>query len=195
MKKSLLVIAAVGALALSACSSDATSDSTPGSGNPNPQVTDHNPNPNDGSFCAMIASSEDMSNDLNDSMDTLNDIIDDQDNWDSPEAVAALHDQGQLMIQYADDVADVFDQAAKETGDPEVASAFTSLAEYFRVLFKGMGQAAADSNSVMDYLMNMGTYLDQDQLADMVDELDEAGPIVSQYILETCGDSGFDFSD
>ncbi|MBN2176254.1 MAG: membrane lipoprotein lipid attachment site-containing protein [Demequinaceae bacterium] len=191
MKKTLLALVAVGALALSACSSDDTPDSTPGEGNPTPQVTDDNTNPGNSSFCEMISDSEVMSQELNDATDALDDIIENQEDWDSPEAIAALHTQGQAMIDYADDVAAVYDQAAAQAGDPTVSEAFSTLAEYMRILFKGMGQAAVESDSIMDYFMNMGTYLDEEQLTAMTDDLSEAGPLISEYIYDTCGYSGF----
>ncbi|MCJ7826865.1 MAG: hypothetical protein MUP36_01290 [Demequinaceae bacterium] len=192
MKRTLTVIAALGALALSACSSDATPDASTGDGNPTPQVTTPDSNPGSSDFCQMIGNGEAMNDDLTTASDAITALIDDQENWDSPEAVADLHTQGQILIDYADDVTAIYNQAAKEAGDPEVAEAFSTFSEYLQLFFRGMGQAAVEADSVMDYIMNMGTYLNDDRLLTLTNDLSEVGPIISDYVYDTCGHSGFD---
>ncbi len=198
MRNTLFAIAALGALALTACSSDDGSDATPGNESPTPQATtpDANPGGAGSSFCDFINSSEAMSHDLDTTSDDLTAILDDQENWDSPEAVAALHTYGQAMIEDSNKMVAFYRQAAREANDPAVSQAFATLSNFTELMYKGMGQAAIEADSVMDYQMSWMMNLDQSELQNLSNDLSEAGPLISNYIFETCGYSVFeDISD
>lgn len=204
MRKHLLVFAAVSALALTACSSDDGSDASPGDngGDQSPQASISNPPPGDNgnppppggsAFCQMIADSTDLSDDLNEANDTLDDLLADQANWDSPETIEALHAQGQLMLEYADDIAAIYRHAASTADDPQVSDALTTMADYFETMFTAMGQAAVEADSMMEYFMGMGNYLNQAELTQLAEDLSEAGPIIADYVYTTCGMTDFDY--
>ncbi len=198
MKKTLLVLAAVGALALSACSSDESSDATPGGNgdDQNPQATPQdngNDGPPSGDICQMLADSEDLSDDINAANDVLDDLMEDQANWNSPETVAALHTQGQAMLEYGNDLVFMYDRAAAQAGDPEVSAAFETFSDFLELMYVGLGQAAVEADSMMDYFMNWTTYMSTDDMSQLMDDLDEAGPIISEYVYDTCGMSSFGF--
>jgi hypothetical protein len=202
MKKTLLAIAALGALALSACSSDETPGTSPGDENPTPQATspiapttpttliEIDPNWTNPLFCQAYFSGWDAEDDLNAASDELNSTVDeDPANWDSPEAVAALHAQGQVLLFYAEQVAGLYDQAANYTGDrPAVAEALATMSEYVRTFYVSMGQAAVDAESVMDYATSREALflIDPDEMSALGIAYIEAGPIVSDYVSENC---------
>jgi len=197
MKKTLLVLAAVGALALSACSSD-DSDATPGGNGDNqtPQATPQDngdDGPPSGNICDMLADSDELSDDINEANDALDDLMADQASWNSPETVAALHAQGEAMLEYGNDLVFMYNRAAAQAGDPEVSAAFETMADFLELMYVGLGQAAVEANSVMDYFMNWTTYMSTDDMSQLMDDLNTAGPIISDYVYDTCGYSDFGF--
>lgn len=203
MKKTMLVLAAVGVLALSACSSDEGSDTSPGgngasatpqaSDTVTPQPTDQGGDPGSSDICNLMASSTSPSLELNDAMDVLSGLLDDEENWDSPATLTALHTQGQVMVDKSAEVASILNQAAAEISDPEVSAAFAKMANYFETLVMGMGQAAVEANSMMDYLLGMSSFLDEDTMNQMMDDLESSAPVISDYIYDTCGYMDIDF--
>lgn len=192
MKKTLLIIAVLGTLALSACSSDDKTDATPGNDTPNPQVTDSTPGGtvaegSDADFCQALKNTDALGTEVNATSQAMTDIINDTANIDSPETLAALKTQGATMVEQADEVANLFNVAASKADNSEVAAGLNTMADFFLAYYQPMGQAAIDAESVMDYALNIGTTFNTEDMTVMMDEVTAAGQVVSDYATAVCG--------
>jgi lipopolysaccharide biosynthesis regulator YciM len=198
MKKTLLVLAAVGALALSACSSDDT-DATPGGNgdNANPQATDQPGddgfNPNASNICELFASAESFGDEMDAASDAVEEALDaNPEDMNAPEVMAAVHAQGQAYIAYSDDMAAFFNQAANLADDAEVSQAFAAMADYFEIYMNAMGQAAINANTYMDSFMNIANYIDVDDMMALEEDFSDSSTIMWDYLMTTCADVDFD---
>lgn len=191
MKLRTLSTTALVALALAACSSEDTPDSTTGSSDSTPGATqtaadsgDSGNAPTD--FCDALLGMDTIDNDLTAAADQLSAVLDDQAVWNDPATVTGLHDAGQLMLDEIPAVTDYYKAAAATADDPEVSDALLAMGDLYDVYFRSMAQAAVDANDIMSFALGFGTAMGDEDLSRVLSDGTEAALTVADYGRTHC---------
>ncbi len=191
MKLQTLTITALAALALTACSSGDTSDSTTGSSDSTPDATQTTANSGDSAnaptdFCAALEGMDEIDEDMTAASDRLSAILDDESMWNDPATMAELHDAGQVLLDEIPAVTDYYEAAADTVDDPEVSAALLALGDLYGVYFRAWAEAAVNANDVMSYAISFGSSMGDENMSQILSDGTEAAFTVGNYAMTHC---------
>jgi hypothetical protein len=177
-------VLAAACLSLVGCSSG---DQTPSSSPGETTTTPANPGDGDGSapVCVAgeqwLASYDDLGTEMN-NLGTAMSATDDP--ADFP--VDQLHASGAALLDAVDSTSDAFATMIALVDDPAVANTLTQLQTMTEDIGRWMGQAAVDSDDILEFSMAiLADYDKLDQYGTSIDSLD--GDAVDAYFSDHCG--------
>jgi len=161
MKRDLTAILAVAVLALVGCSSAAKPDDT--------------------IFCSSMASWFVDIGQIGTEMDSLGEVLNNIEDIGDLSDVDAIHALGVSLLSLADQAERDATTAKANVEDPEVIDAIDQLSSLMIRLARGMGAAARDATSVLDFIGAL------DGLVDLIDEMNNLDSDALMGVIDDYG--------